>query len=285
MRKTTLTVALLMSATIISGCADSAKKDSQANKRVVGVLDETNLNDIMLTVADPNEAVSYFQQAIVKDDSRIDFHRGLAKSLDRAKRTEEAAVAYEKLMVFEDATDQDRIDYAAALIRKNDWAGAKEQLSLVPPTIETFQRYRLEAMVADSEKNWKKADSFYETAVGLTTQPANVYNNWGYSKLTRGQYKEAERKFLDAISFDPKLFTAKNNMVLSRAARGEFSLPVIPLTETERAELTYTAGLSAVKQGKVDLGRGMIEEAVDLHPRHFDAAVRSLAALNKQVVR
>jgi hypothetical protein len=42
-------------------------------------------------------------------------------------------------------------------------------------------------MVADSDKNWKKADSFYEIAAGLTTTPAGVLNNWGFSKLTRGE--------------------------------------------------------------------------------------------------
>jgi hypothetical protein len=49
----------------------------------------------------------------------------------------------------------------------------------IPPTHETFDRYRLEAMVADSDKNWKKADSFYETAVGLTTKPASVPEQLG----------------------------------------------------------------------------------------------------------
>ena len=65
-------------------------------------------------------------------------------SLTRAKRTEEAVAAYERLFQFDETTDQDRMDYAAALIRKSEWGQAKEQLSLVPPTVETFQRYRLE---------------------------------------------------------------------------------------------------------------------------------------------
>ena len=47
----------------------------------VNVIDESNLSDIMLTVGDPDEAVSYFQGALVKDPGRIDLTRGLAKSL------------------------------------------------------------------------------------------------------------------------------------------------------------------------------------------------------------
>ena len=78
-----------------------------------------------------------------------------------------------------------------------------------------------------------------------------------------------------------KLFTAKNNLVLARAAQKNYALPVIPMTEEEKAQLLYTAGLSAVKQGDKDVGRGLFQDAIDTHPRHFEDAVRSLDALNR----
>jgi hypothetical protein len=44
-------------------------------------------------------------------------------------------------------------------------------------------------MVADSRKDWKKADSFYEIAAGPDhDRPQACYNNWGFSKLTRGDF-------------------------------------------------------------------------------------------------
>ena len=42
--------------------------------RDVNVIDESNLNDVMLQVADPNEAVSYFQRTIAQNPGRIDLH-------------------------------------------------------------------------------------------------------------------------------------------------------------------------------------------------------------------
>ena len=36
-------------------------------------------------------------------------------------------------------------------------------------------------------------------------------------------------------------------------------------------------------KGEVDLGRGLLAEAIDTHPQHFDAAVRSLRALDTEV--
>ena len=177
----------------------------------------------------------------------------------------------------------DKVDLADALIRSNDWTAAEAILDEIPPTHETYKRYRLEAMVADSNEEWDRADSFYETAVGLTTRPAGVLNNWGFSKLTRGDFRGAERLFADAIRHDPSMFTAKNNLVLARGAQRNYDLPVVPMTQIERAQLMHTLALSAIKQGDVTIGKGLLTEAIDTHPQHFEAAVRSLRALEDNV--
>ena len=149
--------------------------------------------------------------------------------------------------------------------------------------MKSFDRYRLEAMVADSDKNWKKADSFYEIAAGLTTTPAGVLNNWGFSKLTRGDNAGAEKLFNEALTYDPSLFTAKNNLVLARAKQRKYDLPVVRMTQTERSELLYSMALAAIKQGDISTGKGLLQQAIDTHPQHFEAAVRSLEALDANV--
>ncbi len=266
-------------AVALSACAPSPDETVDRAFQDVNVIDESNLNDVMLTVADPNEAVAYFTRSIRESPERIDHHRGLASSLIRAKRTTEGAAAFKKVVSMEGATDDDRVDYADAQIRSGDWAGAEKTLDAITPTHETFKRYRLEAMVADSQQDWKKADSFYETAIGLTTRPAGVMNNWGYSKLTRGDFKEAERLFGEAIRNDNKLFTAKNNLILARSAQRNYTLPVIPMDQIERAQLLHTMALSAIKQGDVQTGKGLLRDAIETHPQHFEAAVRALRAL------
>ena len=245
----------------------------------VNVIDETNLNEVMLSAADPNEAVSYFQNVAAQNPDRIDLQRGLAISLVRAKKPRLAANAWERVLTMPGANNEDRVEYADALIRSNQWPEAEAELDKIPPTHETYKRYRLEAMVADSNKEWKKADSFYEIAVELTTTPSGTLNNWGYSNLTRGNFPEAERLFSQALSIDPSMFTAKNNLVLARAAQRKYDMPVVPMTQIERAQLLYTAALSAIKQGDVAIGKSLLQDAIDTHPQHFDAAVRSLEAL------
>jgi hypothetical protein len=43
--------------------------------------------------------------------------------------------------------------------------------------------------------------------------------------------------------------------------------------------LLYTAGLAAVKQGDVSQGKQLLQQAVDTSPTYFEAASRSLKAL------
>ena len=271
----------MASAIALAGCETPGKSSVERALQDVNAVDESNLSDIMLTVADPNEAVSYFQRTLKDNPDRIDIQRGLAVSLVRARRYTEALPAWQRVIKNPEATNVDHVDYADALIRAGKWQDAETQLDTVPPTHETFKRYRLEAMIADSNNEWNKADSYYETAVGLTTRPAGVLNNWGYSKLTRGDYSEAERLFSDAIRQDASLFTAKNNMVLARGAQRKYTLPVIPMDQTERAQLLHTMALSAIKQNDTQTGKTLLREAIDTHPQHFEAAVRALRALEE----
>ncbi|WP_172296447.1 lipopolysaccharide assembly protein LapB [Pseudoruegeria sp. HB172150] len=277
-------VLCISSTALLSACGDKqSNADVERAFDNVNVIDESNLNDIMLTVADPNEGVTYFRRSLQDEPNRIDFRRGLAKSLIRAKRPAEGLVAWREVVEHPESGNADKVEFADAQIRNEDWQGAKATLDSIPPTYETYKRYRLEAMVADANQEWKRADAFYEVAVGLTTTPSSVYNNWGYSKLTRGDYAEAERMFTQAITYDPNLFTAKNNLTLARGAQRKYELPVVPMTQVERAQLLHTLGLSAVKQGDVELGKGLLREAVDTHPQHFEAAARALKALEANV--
>jgi Flp pilus assembly protein TadD len=274
--------ALLVATSVLafSACEKSAKPgDVDKALKNVNVIDESNLNDIMLTVADPNEAVDYFQRSLKDDPKRLDLQRGLASSLIRAKRATEGEVVWARVVKHSEATAEDQVGYADALIRTNKWKKAEAVLDSVPPTHETFKRYRLEAMIADSNKEWKKADSFYETAAGLTTRPAGVYNNWGYSKLTRGDFDAAEGMFGEAIAHDPSLFTAKNNLVIARAQQGNYRMPIIQVNQVEKAQLLHTMALNAIRRGDKRAGETLLRDAIEEHPQHFEAAIQSLNAL------
>ncbi len=267
---------------VLSACSKPEDENVEEALASINVIDESNLNEVMLTSADPEEAVAYFRRAVGEKPGRVDLQRGLAKSLIRAQKPVEAAQVLTAITQGSGGTSEDRVLLADALIRSNEWKRAEAELAAVPPTYETFDRYRLEAMIADANKRWDKADSFYDTAAGMTTRPAGVLNNWGYSKLSRGDFPGAEKLFNQALTYDRNMFAAKNNLVLSRAAQRKYDLPIVPMTQVERAQLLYTIALSAIKQGDVIIGRGLLEDAIETHPQHFEEAVRALEALSKQ---
>ncbi len=279
MRHTVFPALLLGGTLLLSACGQGQTDVSRAVSNAADA-EADSIRQIMLTVAEPSEAVSYFKGRLNGKPDSIEDQRGLARSLVRGGRAAEGVVAWRKVTENKASGSEDLVETADALIRTSDWASAKAVLDSVPPTHETFQRYRLEAMVADSNRDWARADSYYETAVGLTTTPASVLNNWGFSKLTRGDSAAAERLFTEAITYDDKLYTAKNNLVLARAARKLYTLPLVPMTQEERAQLLHTAGIAAVKQGDTDVGRSLLQDAIDTHPRHFEPAVRALQALD-----
>jgi len=281
MRHPILISLCMAGATMVSACQKDPDAEVKRAIEDVNVIDESNLNDVMLTVADPNEAVGYFQKTVAQHPERVDLKRGLAKSLVRAKKPTEAALAWRAVVDSGEATNEDRVALADALIRSNEWKKAEAELNMIPPTFETFERYRLEAMVADANKKWQKADSFYETAFGLTTQPSGVLNNWGYSKLTRGDFVGAEKLFAEALTYDDANFTTKNNLVLARAAQRKYDMPIVTMTQSERAEMLYTAALTAIKQGDVIIGKGLLEDAIETSPKYFEQASRALETLNK----
>ncbi len=245
--------------------------------------DRAALNDIMLASAEPREAVAYFDDALKTSPGDPALERGLGRALLRAGETRRAVAVWSRVAEGAGALPQDRVALAGAYLRAGEWSAAEAQLSRVPQGVGGYDRYRLEAMIADGHEDWARADALYRSAAGMTTRPAGLLNNWGYSKLARGDPAAAEPLFAEALSHDPSLFTAKNNLVLSRSARRDYSLPVIPMTQSERAQLLHTMALGAIKQGDVSIGQGLLREALDTHPQHFEPAARALAALSANV--
>lgn len=272
-------VACLFVLWLVAGCEQSRHAQTARAIDSVAEIDQDNMAEMMLALSNPREAVTWFRQAAEAHPDRLTLQRGLARSLARSGQAEEAIPVWERVIEHAEATHDDRVQLADAHIRASNWTEAREMLDSIPPTHETYERYRLEAMLADSRQQWDRADHFYEVAAGLTPRPSGVLNNWGYSRLTRGDARGAERLFADALNHDPTLYTAKNNLVLARAAQRRYELPIMEITQTERAQLLHTMALAAIRQGDVSVGRTLLQQAIATHPQHFEPAVLALRAL------
>ena len=111
-------------AIVLSGCEQqAANEDEQAAEalRSINVIDESNLNELMVNAGSPDEAILYFRQASAKIPGRIDLKRGLAGSLVRGGKNAEGASVWAEVIAMPGATNEDRVEYADALIRAGDW--------------------------------------------------------------------------------------------------------------------------------------------------------------------
>jgi len=275
----------LVAVLAVAACGPRPQIDNSGELATLEAIDEQTITDIMLTSGDAVQAINFFRAKLAEEPNRVDYKRGLAESYVRARQHDQAILIYEQLDEAGQATPDDLMALADAYLRNGGWDEARATLAKVPPTLETYDRYRIEALLADNSQEWDRADSFYETARGLTTSPAGILNNWGYSKRVRGQYDEAERLFRQALSYDSTLFTAKTNLAVVRALQGNYRLPIIPMTDVEKAVLLYEVARIAANRGDRDIARGLLEQAIDTHPQHFDAAVQALETLNRGPVQ
>ncbi|MEM9735447.1 MAG: tetratricopeptide repeat protein [Pseudomonadota bacterium] len=280
MKRRAWRAALLVAMTALAACESVSEKEDPLGQNAI---DDAGLNDLLLTAGDPESSVNYFQQALATEPERADLRRGLAISLNRAKRYPEAARIYQEMIALGQAQPADRLAYGFVAIRLGQWEDAKVVDSQIPPGLNSARRHLFSAMLADNDENWGAADQAYARAETLATNPADILNNWGVSQMSRGDLPQAEVAFQRALSFDSKLFSAKNNLAISRGLQGDYNLPLVPMTEREKAIILNNLGLIATRKGELRQARGLFAAAVDTHPQHYAAAADRLAALDGKV--
>ncbi len=274
-------VIALLSITTLAAC----EREALADKDPLGknVIDDAKLTDLLLTAGSPNEAISFFEKALREEPERADYRRGLAISLARAKRYPESARVYQELITLSQADEADKLEYAVVAARLQKWDEVRAIVGGLPAGLNTSRRHMVDAMLADHEKNWTAADAAYGRAEQLANNPAGVLNNWGVSKMSRGDLKGAEVLFEKAVTFNSRLFSAKNNLAIARGLQGNYQLPIVPMTETEKAIILNNLGVIAVRRGEKNIAKGLFVAAVETHPQHYEAAAGRLSALEASV--
>jgi Flp pilus assembly protein TadD len=268
----------------LAGCADfqSANVDIEEERRLAqdNPLSEQSLNEIMLTVAGSEEAVAYFQDQLSQNPNDPALRRGYAQSLYRNRQFAEASFVYRSLVEDGQAQPADRVDYALALTRLEQWDEAEAQIALLTPELRSSRRSLVEALIADHRQDWDAADAAYAEAQTLAPQPATILNNWGVSRMARGDFIAAQRSFEEALVFDPNLFSAKNNLAIAYGLQRRYRLPLVTLDNEERAVLLHNLAVLALRQGDVEIARGLLEQSLAIHPQYYAPAADKLAALN-----
>jgi hypothetical protein len=71
--------------------------------------------------------------------------------------------------------------------------------------------------------------------------------------------------------------------VIARGLQRDYRLPLVPLSDEERAILLNNLGIIAMRQGDERIARGLFAAAVDAHPQYYAGAADKLAVLESSV--
>ncbi len=280
-RRLTVAALALTAVSALGACAPSiAERPDPLGQNVI---DDAGLSDILLTAGSAAEAVRYFEGASAEEPERADLRRGLALSYMRAGRYPEAGRVFAQLDALGQAGPADLLEYAFVTIRLERWEDAAALDERLPAGFDTARRHQLTAMIADHRQQWEAADAAYSRAEMLDTNPAKILNNWGVSKMARGEYQASEELFRRAISFDSRLFAPKNNLAIAMARQGQFQPPLVPMSDRERATILNNMGVLAAAQDRPDIAKGLFAAAIDTHPQHYPGAADRLASLESTV--
>ena len=223
----------------------------------------------------------------------IDLRRGLAQSLVRAGRARRKAVAVSAWR--ERHGPGPRCDQrrpasicADALIRvrRRGTGGRQPRWRPDPAHLRDLQAL---SPGGDDRRlptsTGKKADSFYETAAGLTTKPAGVMNNWGYSRADPRRLSRAPSAlFARAITYDPRsLHRQEQPGAWRRGAQRKYDLPVVPMDPGRAGASCCTPWPCRPSSRATWLDRqgAACSTPSTPIPQHFEAAVRVRSGRSK----
>ena len=160
---------------------------------------------------------------------------------------------------------------------------AKEHLELAVASAPNFWRsYNALGVIADREKDFELAQSYYDAALEIQPMADVVLINRGYSKFLNEDYEGAARDFYDVTQRSDNK-KAWRNLALVYATQGwyEDALETL-LVVADEPDAYNETGAIAMENGDIEEAYRYLSEAVRLSPTYFAQAEKNLAELRKQ---
>ena len=174
---------------------------------------------------------------------------------------------------------------AIAALRLGDTAKAEAfaaRATRVPGV--SWRAWNTRGAVADLRGDFAAADDFYQQALGLAPDRAEVLNNLGWSRILRGDWQGAVEPLERAAKLMPGSSRAANNLELARAAI-DADLPARRSGETDEdwAARLNDAGMAAELRGDRARAVAAFARAIEARGSWYERAVNNLAAAGGKV--
>ncbi|WP_111412464.1 tetratricopeptide repeat protein [Billgrantia lactosivorans] len=298
-------VACLVLALILGGCASNAPRSSESDPYAAlgGSSDSLEYNTAF-PVASPEEAYRNGARALsARDPDRalFEYLRGLrmekkpqADPLYRIGiihhgrgNHDLAEKAYRWALEIDGSHMGARTALGVALLEQREFENAERQLQpLASRPDAPWQAHNALGVIADMQGNYEQARSHYEKALDVSPNTPLVLNNLGYSRYLAGDWDDARRSLRRAVNANPSYELAWRNLGLVYAREGDFETAVEAVARSgDHAKAYNDIGYISMLEGRYADAMGFFEEAMRLSPAYYVTASQNARNLDSLMRR
>ena len=128
----------------------------------------------------------------------------------------------------------------------------------------------------DQRHDWPKADTAYEHAMSTSQSSPLVLNNRGFSRLSQNRLDDAAADFVAALQKKPDFASARNNLRLAIAMKGDYARAIEGASATDRASILNNAGFAAMTRGDYSAAENLLGQAIQAKGEYYSVAASNL---------
>ena len=164
---------------------------------------------------------------------------------------------------------------ALAQLGRSDQALASLQAA-VAKTPTAWRAWNALGSEFDRRHQWADAETAYGHALENSGNAAIVLNNRGFSRLSQHRLDEAVADFVSALQKKPDLTSARNNLRLAMAMRGEYDRAVAGAGSSDQASVLNNAGFAALLRGDYAAAEDLLQRAMKAKGEYYAVAAANL---------
>ncbi|HEY2444366.1 MAG TPA: tetratricopeptide repeat protein [Rhizomicrobium sp.] len=128
----------------------------------------------------------------------------------------------------------------------------------------------------DRKHDWTQAQAAYDHALSDSDNAPIVLNNRGYSLLLQNRVEDGIKDFVTALQKKPDFASARNNLRLAIAIKGDYDRSVSGANVAERAAALNNAGFAAMLRGDYTQAENLFGLAMKAKGDYYARAAANL---------
>jgi Flp pilus assembly protein TadD len=128
----------------------------------------------------------------------------------------------------------------------------------------------------DRQRDWTRAEAAYDHALSNSDSAAIALNNRGFSLLLQKRLDEASADFVAALQKKPDLASARTNLRLAIAMKGDYDHAVAGGSQDAQAALFNNAGVAAMLHGDYAQADKLFGQAIKAKGEYYARAAANL---------